>query len=82
VITFKDSDRTNSTLSNLHYVPKQGNPGEKNGSAKLTEAQVRAIRTSHRNGTSVVGLARRYGVTARTISMITTGKLWAWVKPR
>jgi hypothetical protein len=78
-ITFKDSDRTNSNLSNLHYVPKHGNPGEKNGSAKLTQAQVRTILQSHRNGTSGVELARRYGVAPRTIRAITEGKTWGWV---
>jgi hypothetical protein len=80
VITFTDSDRTNSTLSNLYYVPKQGNPGEKNGSAKLTEVKVRAILKSRQNGTSGVALARRYGVTASTISLIVKGKIWGWVQ--
>jgi hypothetical protein len=79
VITFKDADRSNSALSNLHYVPKRGNLGEKNGSAKLTEAQVRAILQSHRNGMSKVALARRYGVTSTTIWAITKGRIWAWV---
>ncbi|MGA2961741.1 MAG: HNH endonuclease [Candidatus Korobacteraceae bacterium] len=79
VITFKDSDRTNSTLSNLHYVPKQGNPGEKNGSAKLSEVQVRAILKAHQNGARGVDLARRYGVNATTISAIIKGRIWTWV---
>lgn len=80
VITFKDLDRTNCNLSNLHYVPKQGNIGEKNGSAKLTEAQVRAIRKARRSGTGAADLGRRYGVSTSAISAITRGKIWRWVK--
>ena len=42
--SFKDSDRTNCNLSNLHYVPKQGNIGEErigeiNGSASQGHLQ-------------------------------------------
>lgn len=50
--------------------------GEKNGSAKLTEAQVLDIFASTESG---VDLAARYGVSQATISAICTGKTWAWL---
>lgn len=48
-------------------------PGEANGRAVLTEADVRLIRSSDERG---VDLAARLGVTKSTISSIRNGRLW------
>lgn len=50
------------------------NRGERCGSAKLTERQVRAIRSVH--GVPQARLAREHGVSQAQISQIRTGKRW------
>ena len=50
--------------------------GEDHGSAKLTEADVRAIRSSTLSNRK---LAPLYGVCGKTISVIRSGKHWAHV---
>lgn len=52
-----------------------GLPGERNHKAKLTVAQVRAIRREAGTVPQYV-LAERYGVTGATISAIVQGKTW------
>lgn len=47
--------------------------GEKCGKAKLTEAQVRDIKTSKENGPSI---AQRYGIGTSTVYGIRNGKRW------
>ena len=56
--------------------------GESHGRAKLTEADVREIRTSYVRGSSEFGvcaLARRFGVATSGISDIVNRKLWTHV---
>jgi hypothetical protein len=58
--------------------------GERNGSARLTESDVRDIRQlaverSLRYG-DVSVIARRYGVSPRTIKLILTGETWKIVE--
>lgn len=53
--------------------------GEKNGNARLTEAQVREI-LAIRGTTSQASIARRYGVTPQTIYEIYKGKTWAFLQ--
>lgn len=48
--------------------------GSKNGQAKLSEAQVYAIRSDRRSGSAI---GREYGVAARTVSQIKRRKAWA-----
>lgn len=52
------------------------NAGERNKSAKLTEAEVKAIRDSTEG---VVACAKRYGVSIFTISAIRNRKRWRCV---
>jgi len=52
--------------------------GERNGSAKLTEAMVRDIREA--SGTQQA-IAERYGVSQFTVSEIKRGKTWRHVRP-
>ena len=50
--------------------------GEKNVSAKLTEAQVIEIRARHSYGAKNVDLAKEFGVAQQTISMIVCCHNW------
>jgi FixJ family two-component response regulator len=50
--------------------------GERNGSARLTERQVLAIRDDNRSSRQV---AADYGVSHTTVRKIRCGKLWGWV---
>jgi hypothetical protein len=51
-------------------------PGEANGSARLTEAEVRAIR---RSAARVAELVRQYGVHDSTIRRVLAGRNWRHV---
>jgi hypothetical protein len=51
--------------------------GSRNGSARLTESEVMAIRAAHRTGAKQIVLASRYGVSFQTISKIVRRQRWA-----
>jgi hypothetical protein len=51
--------------------------GDGHYAAKLTEADVIAIRERRAGGASTVDLAREYGVTVGSVSALTTGRKWA-----
>lgn len=53
------------------------NTGERNGGAKLTEAQVGAIRAAVAGGQSQLAVSRQYGISNQHISRIVTRKKWA-----
>lgn len=55
------------------------NRGEKNGLAKLCEADVRAILKLHRKGRTQRELAERFGVSAATIWYLLDGRTWKHV---
>jgi len=58
----------------------RGHRGEQTGSAKLTERQVRAIRTAHAAGAiSMAALGRAYGVSGYTIRDIVLRITWQHV---
>lgn len=50
--------------------------GERNGQAKLTEAQVEAIRVLYRGGESQSSIAKRFGIHQTAVSKITRGARW------
>lgn len=52
--------------------------GELNHNTKITESQAREI-LSLRDTISKVELARRYGVSASTVSLIHSGRNWSWL---
>lgn len=54
--------------------------GDDNPCARLTEQQVVEIRHRYRRGNGIQ-LAREYGVSSATISLIVNGKMWAHVMP-
>jgi hypothetical protein len=53
--------------------------GERNGHAKLTEADVRFIRTLKGNLTSTE-IAKKFGVSRGSIGKILSGKNWSWLE--
>jgi hypothetical protein len=62
--------------------PKQPPPaGERHGSHRLTEAQVRVIRQRLIHGVTHQELAHAYGVSRATIGRIARGETWHGVLP-
>lgn len=55
--------------------------GEVNGAAKLTEEQAKEIIRLRADGYSALGLAKRFGVTDRTIYYVAKGQKWAHLSP-
>lgn len=53
--------------------------GERQGGAKLTDCDVRAIRRLHREGATKLGLSKRFGVSRPVISGVIEGTLWSHV---
>ena len=88
-----DGNKADSRLSNLQYVTGLENMrnsyepqfhrhvprGEEHPNAKLTEAEVVAIKEGLRQGLKAKELAARYGVERVTISAIKGGRLWRHV---
>jgi hypothetical protein len=58
---------------------KHGQAGERNNQARLTDANVRAIRALHRAGVSQVTLSRTFGVGQTTIGHVVHGRTWRHV---
>ncbi len=63
------------------HVPAERRPrGESHPDHRLTEEQVRAIRTARAEGVSLGVLAGRYGVVKNTIKFAATGHTWRHVR--
>lgn len=54
--------------------------GEKNGRAKLTEGDVRAIRAEREAGATILPLARKYGVAHSLVERIIDRRAWKHVQ--
>lgn len=86
-----DGDKTNNRLSNLEYVTPQENIlhavrvlekgiGESAGRAKLTEAQVKAVRAEYDGKPgSCAKLARKYGVHHTTMQAVLNRQSWTHI---
>jgi hypothetical protein len=59
--------------------PNNPNPGEKNGSAKLTEDQVREIRRLCASGQYQYVVGRMFGVSQSAVQFIVNRRTWAHV---
>lgn len=89
-VNHKDSNRSNSALSNLEYVTHLENvrhsvrldrhpKGERNGRSKLTESQVLEIYKLHSEGMNASQLARQFHITYGGMLDIVTGKNWKYL---
>lgn len=67
------SDNMRDGVSRGGVCPPHGR-GERNSNARLTDAQVAAIREERANGATQAALAARYGVAPSTISRVVNGK--------
>lgn len=86
-----DGVRTNDSLGNLRWDTRKGNladallhgtrpRGERMGTARLREAEVRAIRSSLTAGEPQSAVARSFKVAQSTVSKISRGERWGWLK--
>lgn len=91
-VNHKNGVKTDNRAINFEYVTCKENirhsldvlgkkraHGEKIGSAKITEAEVREIRVRRARGETLASIAADYGVCIMTISHIATRKTWAWL---
>jgi len=91
-VNHKNGDRNDNNLNNLEWVSASENIqhsyrvllrrrayGERNGSSKLKEADVRAVRAMLDRMESNVDIARKLNISPSSISAIKTGKLWVGV---
>lgn len=91
-VNHKDGNKANNAIDNLEYVTLAENikhrdahglnrppKGEENGAAKLTSANVRAIRRAADDGASCSSLAATYGVTKELIYKVVKRKIWRHV---
>lgn len=87
---FPDSDPANCSLDNLSWGTRSENEadklthgtyqlGSKNTQAKLTAADVAAIRSLITGGCSRRQIAKQYQVASSTIDKIAWGKNWGWL---
>lgn len=68
-----DADNMADCVTKGRYPSRRGS---RNGRARLTEADVHAIRAQHASGTPTTVLARQYGVHRQTILRIHTRQAW------
>lgn len=89
-VNHKDGDKANPALSNLEYVTHAENMrhasrsmllvrGESHGGSKLTEADVRSIRSNWKDGQSISSIARARTLSTATVFNIVKRKLWKHV---
>lgn len=90
VARHKDGTRVNNHHSNLEWGSKRDNThdamrhgtfprGERCGAARLTERQVRDVRSRLAAGETAVSIAAPLGVDPATIGAIKRGKSWGWL---
>lgn len=56
--------------------------GEKVGTSKLTESEVREVLALIDGGMKIAAIGRQFGVTPQAISRIKSGLNWSWVRGR
>lgn len=76
----RDGRMASGTRNAMHARPSIRARGERTGSAKLTESQVREIRTRYQaGGITKAALAREYGISSETARQIIVRKKWTHV---
>jgi len=90
-VNHKDGNTANNALANLEYVTPSANVrhsldvlgrkrarGSRNGASRLTEEQVRQMRTTFSaGGISRAALAAQYGISRSTVGRIVSGLYWS-----
>lgn len=87
-IRHKDGDPTNNQAANVAWCSRRENcadreahgterRGEQSPRCKITEANVRMIRTSNKTATVI---ARRLGLSVSHVCNIRNGRAWSWLK--
>ncbi len=82
--------RADNRIENLRWDTKQANmvdqrrhgtlvKGQRQGSSKLTDDQAREVKRRLGEGESQRSIATEYGITQAAVSLIATGKNWAWL---
>lgn len=85
-----DGDRANARLSNLRYATPVENAndkhvhgttvrGERNGISKLTEGDVREIRSRRSAGETQLSVAQAFGISRSNVQWIEHGRNWSHV---
>jgi hypothetical protein len=88
-VNHKNLVNNDNRSDNLEYLTRSANllhraaagvgRGERNGTNKLSEAAVVAIRERHANGEGYKNLGKAYGVSWECIRNIVKRRVWAWV---
>lgn len=92
-INHKDGDKLNNSVSNLEFCSRSynchhahkvlmRNQGSNSGSAKLNESLVREIFRKVQSGRMQKEVAKEYGVSNMTVSLLSRGKTWRHVTDR
>lgn len=77
--THQDNMRDAYTKGRIVQPPGRPQRGERNGSAKLTEADVFAIRARHHDGETQTGIAQDFPVSQQQICDIVHRKCWTHI---
>jgi hypothetical protein len=91
-VNHKDGNKKNNVADNLEYLTRSDNckhafkiglsytpfreRGEKHPTAKISDADARAIRKMYRNGISRRAIGEKYGISYYTVWDITAGRRW------
>lgn len=80
-VRFKDGNRNNCRVSNMHWgrKPGPGLRGEAHGRSRLTEKEVRAIKQDLEENKPVMRIARERGCSDKTVRDIRDGVSWGWL---
>lgn len=91
-VNHKDLNKHNNCETNLEWVTRSENHlhraragigrGERNGTARLTEPDVRSIRARYRpgGGPGYKALAKEYGIAWETVRGVIKRHVWAWLE--
>ena len=94
-VNHKNGIKNDPRLENLEYVTRSENQlhcnhvirtresmkGSAHGRSKITEKIAIAIRAARDSGQSLASIANKFNVSAPTVSLIATGKIWRHVVP-
>jgi hypothetical protein len=75
----RDGDGRRGLNNGVHRYPDRYPRGEARPEAKLTEAQVRAMRAEHEAGATSIGLGQRYGVSQAQAYRVVKRQSWRHV---